>query len=108
MRSKFTLAGLPSGMAAIKLHVENEELVAVKRLGDALKVSPDDVAYTALHRLMLQSNDPGVRAEILQVRDWRRNTLPQWSDTAHSVHVYESLPDEQQHPRAPAQGTPSS
>ena len=95
-------------MATIKLHVENEELVAVKRLGDALKVSPDDVAYTALHRLMLQSNDPEVRAEILQVRDWRRNTLPQWSDTAHSVHVYESLPDEQQHPRAPAQGRPSS
>jgi hypothetical protein len=89
-------------MAAIKLHVENEELVAVRRLADALKVSPDDVAYTALHRLMLASGSADVRAEILRVRDWRRNTLPQWSDTAHSVHVYESLPDEQQHPRTPA------
>jgi len=90
-------------MATIKLHVENEELVAVKRLGDALKVSPDDVAYTALHRLMLQLNDPAVRTEILQVRDWRRNTLPEWSDTVHSVHIYESKPDEQQHPRTHAQ-----
>jgi hypothetical protein len=91
-------------MAAIKLHVETEELVAVKRLADALKVRPDDVAYTALHRLMLESGGADVRAEILRVRDWRRNTLPQWSDTAHSVHVYESLPDEQQHPRTPAGG----
>ena len=87
-------------MAAIKLHVETEELVAVKRLADALKVSPDDVAYTALHRHMLDQGNADIRTEILQVRDWRRNTLPQWSDTAHSVHIFESKPDEQQHPRS--------
>ena len=91
-------------MPAIRLHVESEELVAVKRLADALKVSPDDIAYAGLHRLMLERDDAGIRSEILQVRDWRRNTLPPWSDTAHSVHIYESKPDEQQHPRTASRG----
>jgi hypothetical protein len=90
-------------MAAIRLHIESEELVAVKRLAEALKVSPDDIAYTALHRLMLNQGNADIRTEILRVRDWRRNTLPEWSDTVHSVHIYESKPDEQQHPRTHAQ-----
>lgn len=85
-------------MSAIKIHLENEELSAVERLADSLHVGLEDIAYAALNRLMLQSNDPELRMDIAQTRNWRSGNLPLWSDTARSVHAYESKPDDEPHP----------
>lgn len=90
-------------MSGIKIHLDTAELQAVMRLAKELSVSPEDVAYAALNRLMLQSENGAVRDDVLQTRNWRKENLPMWSDSAGSVHAYESLPDEEPapHPRHP-------
>lgn len=74
-------------------------MAAVARLAKSMQVSLDELAFCALNRLMLQPQDPELGAEARRLKEERRTTLPTWSDTAHSVHVYESKPDEAQHPR---------
>jgi hypothetical protein len=86
-------------MSTIKIHLEDAELDPVLRLAKSLQVTAEDIAYTALNRLMLQANDPDLKAEITHVRGWHRDTLPAWSDFAGSIHAYESMPDEGQRPR---------
>ncbi len=86
-------------MSAIKVHLEAAELAAVKRLADELSVKPEDIAFAALNRLMLQSEEKEVRDDIRHTRDWRTENLPLWSDSAGSIHAYESMPDEQPQPR---------
>lgn len=79
-------------MSAIKLHLEMAELDAVQRYAAVLHVSPEDVLYCALNRLMLSGLDPLVQQDIKETKEWRRANLPLWSDTAASVHPYESKP----------------
>jgi len=88
-------------MSVIKLHLQQGELDAVTRFAESLHVSCEDVAYAALNRLMMHSKDPAVRKEILEARDWRRDNLPLWSDSAPAVHVYESGHDDQPAPHEP-------
>lgn len=85
-------------MSALKLHLDDEELAAVERYAAALNVKPEDVAYAALNRLMLQARDPAVQTDIRETRDWRGANLPLWSDTAHSVHAYEGRHDDEPRP----------
>jgi hypothetical protein len=85
-------------MSALKLHLDGEELAAVERFATRLNVKPEDVAYAALNRLMMQARDPAVQAEIVETRSWRQDNLPLWSDSAHSVHAYEGKHDDE--PRA--------
>ena len=85
-------------MSAIRLQLDSEELAAVERLAAALDVKAEDVAYAALNRLMMQSRDPALRAEIVEIRGWRADNLPLWSDTAHSVHAYEAQHDDEPKP----------
>lgn len=80
-------------MSAIKLHLELAEMDPVERLAELLKVSPEDIAYTALDRLMMQARDPEVQREIVQARSWKKDNLPLWADSAGSVHAYEGMPD---------------
>lgn len=80
-------------MSTIRLHLEDAEFHPVVRLADLLEVEPEDVAYAALNRLMLEARNPEIQADIAQARRWRRNTLPLWSDTAGSVHAYEGMRD---------------
>lgn len=87
-------------MYGIKIHLESAEFAAVKRLADELGVKPEEVAYAALNRLMLQSEDREAREDVRQTRDWRKDNLPLWSDSAGSVHAYESMPDEEPQPKA--------
>ncbi len=85
-------------MSAIKLRLEAAELAAVQRFADSMNVSAEDVAYAALNRLMLQTKDPEVAADILETRAWRGENLPLWSDSAGSVHAYEGMPDDEPTP----------
>lgn len=85
-------------MSGIKLHLEAAELAAIQRFADSLKVRPEDVAYAALNRLMSQTRDPQVAADIIETRAWRGENLPLWSDSAGSVHAYDGMPDDEPTP----------
>lgn len=85
-------------MSAIKIHLESAESDAVSRYAEALHVKPEDVAYAALNRLMLQGRDPSVQKDIQETALWRRDNLPLWSDSAASVHAYEGKHDAEPEP----------
>ena len=82
-------------MSAIKLHLEQAESDAIERYARSLGVTVEDVAYAALNRLMMEGTEMTIRRDILETRDWRRDNLPLWSDSACSVHAYEGKPDEE-------------
>ena len=83
-------------MSAIKIHLPDEELEAVQRYAAEVGVAPEEVAYAALNRLMLQiSKDAAaISQDIRETRDWRPNNLALWSDSARSVHIYEGKGDD--------------
>lgn len=81
-------------MQTIRFHLEQAEYDALERFATALKVKPVDVVYCALNRLMLDARNPDIRKDILETREWRRNNLPLWSDSAGSVHAYEGKADD--------------
>jgi hypothetical protein len=85
-------------MSALKVHLDDEELAAVERMAAMLNVKAEDVAYAAINRLMLQAYDPAVHDDIVETRAWRRDNLPLWSDSAHSVHAYEGKHDAEPEP----------
>lgn len=85
-------------MSGIKLRLERAELAAVQRFAETMNVSPEDVAYAALNRLMMSCHDPLVVSDILETHAWRRENLPLWSDSAGSVHAYEAMPDDEPSP----------
>ena len=80
-------------MSSIKLHLEQAELDAVERFASSLNIKPEAVLYSALNRLMLDSRNPTLRAEIVDTWDFHRNNLPLWSDSAGGPHGYEGKPD---------------
>jgi hypothetical protein len=82
-------------MSSIRVHLDAAEHDAVARLAEMVGVSPEDVAYAALNRLMLIAQDPEVVRDIADTRDWRRYQLPAWSDSAGGMHPYESMPAEE-------------
>ena len=75
----------------IKLHLDEAESAPIVRLAETLQVSPEDVLYTALSRLMMHARENDVHQDILQTRQARDNNLPLWADTAGSVHNYEGM-----------------
>ena len=83
-------------MSAIKIHLPDEELEAVQRYAAEVGVSPEEVAYAALNRLMLQisKDEAAITQDIRETRDWRPNNLALWSDSARSVHIYEGKGDD--------------
>jgi hypothetical protein len=85
-------------MSVTKIHLEAAEYDAVERFAKLLGVSPEDVAYAALNRLMLECRKPEVRKDILETRAWRGDNLPLWSDSACSVHAYEGKADDEPEP----------
>lgn len=78
---------------SIKIHLDEAEMKPVIRLARALHVEPEDVAYAALNRLMLEARDPAVQSEIINLKLAKANNLPLWADTAGSVHAYEGMRD---------------
>ena len=85
-------------MSAIKIQLDSAEFAAVSRYARELNVKPEDVAYAALNRLMLSSESKEAREDILDTKAWRGDNLPLWSDSAGSIHAYESMPDEEPAP----------
>ena len=85
-------------MSGIKIALDSAEIAAVRRLAEELKVNPEDVGYCALNRLMMQMESLEAREDIIQTKAWRKENLPLWSDSAGSVHAYESMPDEEPQP----------
>lgn len=85
-------------MPTIKVHFEQSEYDAIERFATLLKVKPEAVAYAALNRLMLDSRNPAIRVDIVETWEWRRENLPLWSDSAHSVHAYEGKADDEPAP----------
>ncbi|MGH7995861.1 MAG: hypothetical protein ACREFX_05865 [Opitutaceae bacterium] len=82
-------------MSHITVNLSVEELAAVSRAARRLRVEPDAIVYAALDRMMLQMNDPSVRAEVARSNEGRGRALPRWSDQARSVHAYESQTDDE-------------
>ncbi len=85
-------------MATIKLHLEAAEYDAIERFAAAAGTKPEAVLYAAMNRLMLQARDPALRTDILETREWRRQNLPLWADSACSVHAYEGKADDEPEP----------
>jgi hypothetical protein len=48
---------------------------------------------------MLDAENAELHTDIKHTRDWRGDNLPLWSDSATSIHAYESMPDEPSQPR---------
>ncbi|HEU5078924.1 MAG TPA: hypothetical protein VFT72_06910 [Opitutaceae bacterium] len=70
----------------------------MKRRADALHVAPEDIAYSGLNYVMNEITRDEIRNEILHIRNWRRESLPRWSDSAWSVHAYECGHDDHSGP----------
>lgn len=85
-------------MSSIKIRLEMAEMNTVQRYAESLGVKPEDVAYAALNRLMLNARNPEVEQDIRETSQWRRNNLPLWSDSAASVHAYEGKHDAEPEP----------
>lgn len=78
---------------SIKIHLDDAEMNPVNRLARALHVTPEDIAYAALNRLMLEARNPATQAEIVHLKNSKAHNLPLWADTAGSVHAYEGMRD---------------
>lgn len=78
---------------SIKIHLDDAEMNPVSRLARVLHVEPEDIAYAALNRLMLEARDPATQAEIVNLKSAKVSNLPLWADTAGSVHAYEGMRD---------------
>lgn len=85
-------------MSTLKIHMPAEELAAVNRAAERLGIKPEALAYEALDRLMLRLNEPELRSDLVKTVMSRGVSLALWSDSAHSVHIYESMPDDESSP----------
>lgn len=77
----------------IRVHLNDSEAAPVERLARLLKVTPEDIAYSALDRLMIHAREVEVQDAIVQARQWKKENLPLWADSACSVHAYEGMRD---------------
>jgi hypothetical protein len=77
-------------MSAVQIHLECAEVAAVEHYAESLGVNPEDIAYAALHQLMLRAQDPEVQHAIVITRSSRYASLPPWSEpkrtTRHPFH----------------------
>jgi len=85
-------------MPVIKIHVEHEELAAIKRRAAELGLTVEALAYGAINCSMSHVKEAYCRVRIDQAVSERGHDLPLWSDSARSVAIYESMPDIQQAP----------
>jgi hypothetical protein len=85
-------------MPTIKIHLEHEELSAIKRRAAELGLSVEQLSYSALSCSMNHVNEQFCRARIDQASGERGKDLPLWSDSARSVSIYQSLTDIHQCP----------
>jgi hypothetical protein len=80
-------------MPIIKIHLEHEELSAVKRRAGELGITVEALARGALNCSMSHVREPFCRARIDQAVSEGGHDLPLWSDSARSVSIYQGQPD---------------
>jgi hypothetical protein len=85
-------------MPVIKIHLEHEELSAIKRRASELGVTVEALAYGALSCSMSHVRESFCRTRIDQAVGGRGHDLPLWSDSARSVSIYEGQHDVEQAP----------
>ncbi len=85
-------------MPNIKIHLEHEELSAIKRRAAELGITPEALAYGALSCSMSHVREAFCRVRIDTAVSGKGGDLPLWSDSARSVAAYEGQPDVQQAP----------
>lgn len=78
-------------MHTVKIHLEDEEYLPLLRAAQELDVSPEDVAYAGLTRVMTKIAERETRDDVWQTKSARKAGLPLWADHARSVHAYESM-----------------
>jgi hypothetical protein len=80
-------------MAVIKIHLEQEELSAIKRRASELGITVEALAYGALNCSMSHIKEGYCRTRIDQAVSDRGQDLPLWSDSARCIGAYESKGD---------------
>jgi hypothetical protein len=80
-------------MPVIRIHVEHEELSAIKRRASELGVKVEDLVYGAINCSMSHVKETSCRVRIDQAVSERGRDLPLWSDSARSVSIYEGKRD---------------
>lgn len=76
-------------MSAIKIFLETEEHDRVQHYAENLGVSAEDVAYTALQRLMqeIRQSEDALAREIVATRDLRHPAVAYWTETTRSIQI---------------------
>lgn len=85
-------------MPTLKIHLENEELAAIRRRAAELGITAEALAYGALNCSMTHVREPSCRTRIDQAVADRGRDLPLWSDSASSAAAYGGQPDVEQGP----------
>jgi hypothetical protein len=85
-------------MPTIKIHLEHAEYDAIARFVSRFNATPEAAAYCALNRLMLDTHNPDLPDEIVQMWEAHRENLPLWSDSAGGPHGYEGKADAEPEP----------
>lgn len=78
-------------MHGITLELEPTEQDDVQRHAEALGVSSEDIAYTALHRLLreLKQHPEEINHEIFETRAHRPHHQPIWDASGRTAHPFE-------------------
>ena len=85
-------------MPVIKIHVQPEELSAIKRRAAELGTTVEALAYGAINCSMSHVRESFCRVRIDQAVSEKGHDLPLWSDTARSVSIYEGRHDAESGP----------
>ena len=75
-------------MPTLRIHLEHEELSAVRRRAAELGVTVEALAYGALNCSMSHVGEAFCRGRIHEAAKGTGKDLPLWSDSARSVGAY--------------------
>ncbi len=80
-------------MPTIKIHLQHEELAALRRRAGELGVAIEDMVYGAINCSMSHVKEPFCRERIDTAVGERGKDLPLWADRARSISIYEGKQD---------------
>ena len=85
-------------MPVIRIHLEHEELSAIRRRAEELGVNVEKFVYGAINCSMSHCLEPLCKVRVGHAVHGPGRDLPLWSDSARSVAAYEGLNDVSQGP----------
>jgi hypothetical protein len=80
-------------MPTIKIHLEHEELSALKRRAAELGLTVETMVYGAINCSMSHVKEAYCRERIDQAVSEKGKDLPLWADRARSISIYEGKRD---------------